>query len=606
MFDFVQKHQKAVTVVLGMVAVGLLVGAGVSGYSAFNEPYLAKVGNHKITSQELAELSEGQNLPDALKPMLLEQLVRKHLVLQEAASQHLLVTDDQLRDVIRTFAPFQENGQFSPERYKQLLSSRQMSPAMFEAKLRDDILTQSLIGPLAASEFQSKTQTARMNALFAEERTVSVASLPAAAAESRVSVSAAEIKQYYDANRISFKVPERAKLEYLKFSIDDVAQGIQVSDDKIKAFYDEHQKELSKEERQASHILIAVNAKAGAEEKAKAKAKAESILAQVKANPSRFAELAKAESQDPGSASKGGDLGFFGRGVMAAPFENAVFSLAKGQLSSVVETQFGFHIIRLDDVKGKGFADVKADIALQLKKQEAASVFASKREAFSDVLYNKADSLADAAKEFKLTVQQTAGWINRSGSEDPVFGNEKLREAVFIDDVLVKKHNSEAVEIAPGVLIAARATAYEPEAIQALPQVTAQIEQLLKKRKAAELVEKDGAAALASLQKGNAVALNWKSGEKLSRINKTVGPDVLKPVFAMPATKLPAYAGVKTAEGYAIYRLDQVGSATLSSEQLAEIQQQSIQARGQMVLAAFMKSLEKNHAVEIRQKTAEE
>ena len=275
-----------------------------------------------------------------------------------------------------------------------------------------------------------------------------------------------------------------------------------VTDAEIKAWYDGHKERYQQaEERRASHILVA-SEKLG---KDKAKAKAEGLLKDVVNNPALFAELAKKNSDDPGSAEKGGDLGFFGRGMMVKSFEDAAYKLKDGEISGVVESDFGFHIIKLTGIhaaKEKPLAEVRGEIEAELKKAGASRKFAEAAESFSNTVYEQADSLKPVADKFKLTVKQS-GWIGRQANPaNGPLANEKLMAALFSEDSVKNKRNSEAVEIAPNTLVAARIVEYKAASLQPIDGVKASIETMLRRKEAQALALKDGEARLEVLKKG--------------------------------------------------------------------------------------------------------
>src|SRR5690606_32177756 len=224
------------------------------------------------------------------------------------------------------------------------------------------------------------------------------------------------------------------------------------------------------EERKASHILISVSAAAAEEEKKQALEKAEDMLEQVRQEPERFAALAEEYSDDPGSASQGGDLGFFGRGVMVKAFEEAIFDMQPGEIRGPVETDFGYHIIQLTEIKEATTADldkVRNQIEKNLKMEMVGSIFGEAVEDFGNTVYEQNDSLQPAADKFELTVQQSE-WITRNSAEPAILQNPELLAAVFSDDAILKKHNTNSIEVAPNTFISARILEHRPETSQSL------------------------------------------------------------------------------------------------------------------------------------------
>jgi peptidyl-prolyl cis-trans isomerase D len=304
---------------------------------------------------------------------------------------------------------------------------------------------------------------------------------------------------------------------------------------------------------------LPISEKLGAD---KARAKADEILAEVRKNTGSFAELARKHSNDPGSAAQGGDLGFFGQGMMVKPFEEATFALKVGEISGVVASDFGFHIIRLTDIhpaKEKPLSAVRDEIAAELKNTAAARKFAEAAENFSNVVYEQSDSLKPAAEQFKLTIKQT-DWLGRQPNPAHApLNNEKLLAAVFSDDAVKNKRNTEAVEVAPNTLVAARVVDYKPSARQPLAEVKTAIETSLQRQEALALARQDGESRLAALRKGEDHA-NWSATKVVSRLDGRALPaPALQPVFRMAGDKLPAYEGVEIpGAGYLLVKLNKI------------------------------------------------
>jgi peptidyl-prolyl cis-trans isomerase D len=335
-----------------------------------------------------------------------------------------------------------------------------------------------------------------------------------------------------------------------------------VSAEDIKAWYAGHPERYKQpEERRASHVLIAVGAKASAEELKAAEAKAAEVQAQAKKSPGDFARLAKQYSQDPGSAAKGGDLDWFGRGAMVKVFEDAAFSMKDGQVSDVVRSDFGFHIIKLTGIRGersRPLDEVRGEIAAELKATTAAKKYAEIAEGFSNTVYEQPDSLAPAAEKYKLTIQKS-DWLRKGVAAPGPLGNAKLLAALFSDDAIKSKRNTEAVEVAPNVLVSARVLEYKPAAQQPLETVQPTIAKFLSFQEAAKLAAQDGEQKLARLNKGDKVELGWSKPHAVTKgMAGDLPPEVLRAIFKADAAKLPAYAGVPGAGGYVLFRISQV------------------------------------------------
>jgi peptidyl-prolyl cis-trans isomerase D len=279
----------------------------------------------------------------------------------------------------------------------------------------------------------------------------------------QVKIDDAKLKEYYDANAAEFRRPERLRAEYVVLSAEQLAKNEQVSEADLRAAYKERMDKMTEaEQRRASHVLV------------KTREEADKVAAELKKNPARFADLAKKQSQDPGSAEKGGDLGWFGRGMMVKPFEDAVFTMKQGETSGPVQSDFGWHVIRVTGVraaKSRPFEDARGEIEAELKKARAAKRFNEAADSFQNMVYEQSDSLKPVAERFKLPVQ-TTGWIVKSSAQElGALDNPKLVAALFSADSVQNKRNTDAIEVAPATLVAARVAEYQPAAQRSLDEV---------------------------------------------------------------------------------------------------------------------------------------
>jgi peptidyl-prolyl cis-trans isomerase D len=386
--------------------------------------------------------------------------------------------------------------------------------------------------------------------------------------------------------------------------LDAVGSQAEVSADEIKQLYEQNLSQYSKgDERQASHILIAVDAQAGAEAKQAARAQAEALAKQVKQNPASFAELAKKHSQDPGSAAKGGDLGFFPRGAMVKPFEDAVFQMKPGEIAGPVESPFGFHIIRVTAVKGRGFEDIKKQVETDLRRQKAGKRFSELAEQFNNLVFEQGDSLKPAAEALKLQVQQS-GWVSRGGSDLKLLNNPKLLQAVFSDDIVKNKRNTEVVDVGNNTLVAARILEYKPASVRPFEEVAADITRKLTHQQAAQLAAKQGRELLAKLKQGESVALPWSEAKLISREKpEGYGGAVLAEAFKAGTAKLPAYAGVENADGgFILLKVTRVvDNDKIEVDKRKALTEQLRQMLGQEELSAYVASLKLKGDVKVQQ-----
>lgn len=623
MFDAVRNNKKIVQVFLLLITLPFAfwgVDSYVRNMSGGDE--LAKVGGSAIGQAEfqqaLREQQErlraklGANFNPAMmdtaeaRRAVLENLVNQRLLALDLAKKHVTVSDKRLRDTIAAIPAFQDNGQFSLPRYEAALQAQGMSQAVFEARLRQDLALQQVIGVVAEGVVVSRKSAEGVYSVQQEERQVSEVHLGADQYAASVKLGDDAVRKFYDANRKQFELPAQVRAEYLVLNRDELMSQITVSDADARKEYDAHPERFRQgEERRASHILIKADKTAGEETLKAAKEKADALLKQLKANPADFAKLAKENSQDPGSADKGGDLGFFARGAMVKPFEDAAFGLVKeGDLSGVVQSDFGFHIIRLTGVKAekvRAFDDVKAEIVTELKRTEAAKKFAELVDGFSNTVYEQADSLKPAAEKFKLQIR-TSDWMAKDGKMAAPFDNPKLAAALFADDSVKNKRNTEAVDVGGGTMVAARVLDFKPSSLRPLDDVKAEINKMLVNEEAGKLAETDGEAKLAKLLKGESVELGWGAAHALQRGAQGLPPDAVRAVFRAPVDKLPSYVGAKLpGAGYALFRIEKVSRPTIaeSDPRLEALRQQYGQILAEQDFSAYVAALRKRYDVKI-------
>lgn len=578
MFDAVRNSKRIVQVFLALIILPFAffgVDSYLGGVNSGDD--VAKIGDVKITQQQFQQALRDQSerlrtqlgeqfdaklldAPEA-RTAIIDDLVNQRLLMIEANKKGLFVGNDAIRQTIGSIDAFKIDGKFSSERYEAALRAQGMTPASFEAQLRQDLTLQQLAGAIGQSGVLAHTVSDRMLALQTEKREVMELRLGLDSYLDKVKLADGAARKFYDENSKQFELPEQARAEYVVLSMETIGAQLAVTEAEIKSWYDGHKAQFQQaEERRASHILIA-SEKLG---KDKAKARAEEVLKEVRKNPADFADLAKKNSDDPGSASKGGDLGFFGHGMMVKPFEDATLALKEGEISGVVESDFGFHIIKLTGIhaaKEKPLSEVRGQIEEELKKAAASRKFAEAAEAFSNTVYEQPDSLKPVAEKFNLSVKQSDWLARQANPANGPLGNAKLLAALFSDDSIKNKRNTEAVEIAANTLVAGRLIDYKPAALQPFDGVKSTIETMLKRQEAQALAKKDGEARLEALKKGED-KLSWSAAKSVSRIDSRLIPPAAVPaVFRMDTAKLPAYAGVELpGSGYALFKLSKVNA----------------------------------------------
>jgi peptidyl-prolyl cis-trans isomerase D len=597
MFDYIRNNTRLMGILLALFIVPAFVLVGVDGYRsvAGRGEAVAVVAGQPIKRDEwdAAHRSEVDRMrasqpnvdtklfdSDAVRYATLERLVRDKVLRAAAEKMNLLTSDQKLaRDLQQneTIAGLRRaDGTLDMDRYRQLLAAQGLSPEMFEMQMRQDLSQRQVIQGVVASTLATPAAAKSALQAFFERREVQITRLDTAAYLPKVQVTDAEVAEYYAANVGQFQAAEEADIEYLVLNHQAVSQGLTVRDADVASYYEQNAaRYASKEERRASHILINAAAGAPASERDAAKAKASDLLAQASKAPATFAELARKHSQDPGSAPSGGDLGFFQRGAMVKPFEDAAFALSKGALSGVVESEFGYHVILVTDVKpsvARPLAQVKPEIEAELKKQMAQREFAEKADVFGNLVYEQATALATVAEKLKLKVL-TANGVKRTPTPTlpSVLANEKLLTALFSSDSVDKKNNTEAVETGANQLVAARIVAHRPAHTLALDEVKPRVLALLKSKKAQALARQEGEKILADGKAGGNVKLQPVA--VVSR-DKPQGlqPQELSAALRADTANLPNWVGIDLgAQGYAVLKvIKQQNRETPTAEQGAQ------------------------------------
>jgi peptidyl-prolyl cis-trans isomerase D len=528
-----------------------------------------------------------------IRRSVLDRLVGERLIAIGSESAGVKVPDRQLAERIAGEPFFQVDGKFSKQRYDEIAKSQGLTAPGLDERLRSDYRQQQFRNSIAETAFVPRSTLDSFIRLSEQTREVSVVNLTPDAYLARVKVTPEQVKAHYEANQQEFTIPERARVEYLEFSLDSLAAKAPVPAEEVKRAYEEgmQRNQWGKpEERQASHILITTRPDATEAQKQAARAKADAIAEQVRKAPAKFAEIAKKESQDPGSAAQGGDLGFFARGSMVKPFEDAVFAARKGDIAGPVASEFGFHVIRVTDIKPaqvKSLADATPELEAVLKKQVAQRKYAESAEAFSNLVYEQSSSLKPAADALNLTVQ-TSPWITKGApSGPPALASPKIMAEIFSDNAIKAKRNTSAVEVAPNVLVAARVIEHKTAELRPLDSVRADIERKLQRDGAMKLAKVEGEAKLRDLQAGKDAAVKWPAPLEVNR-RKPGGlfPQVLDRAFRVDARKLPAVTGVETPMGYSLVRVTKV----TEPEKIDNAQRQAL--GGQLQQAVAMQELE--------------
>lgn len=501
---------------------------------------------------------------------VLDGLIDEILLAHDIEAQGYRLSDAELSRQIRTAAQFQRDGEFDPRLYEALLRNAGMDVRGFELRLRRDVLRRQAESSYAESVILTASDIDAVLRLQAEQREAAVAVLKPARLRDRVKVSSAAVEKEYTAHPERYKSLERVRIEYIRLSAADLAKSVHVTDEEVRqAMHDASQTSVAKDERRASHILIKLPAGADAAAEKAAMAKIQGLRAKLQAGAD-FAALAKENSEDPGSASQGGDLGFVTRGTLAKEFEQALFALKKpGDLSAPVRTGYGLHLIKLTGVKSASSvpAVARSKVEADLKAHKAEERFFELSERFNNLVYEQPDSLKPAAGALGLKIE-TSGWFSRAGSGDGITVQPKVLEAAFDPDVLEQGRNSNAIEVGTNSLVALRVVAHEPAQVRPLNEVRAEIEKSLLETELRSEAQRLAQEAVDKLNTGGSLdsaARQYRMDYRAPRLygRKTNGVEVplLAALFqaAHPQADKPIYGSAILADGsVAVFALQRV------------------------------------------------
>lgn len=627
MFDFVNRKKRVVQVIMGLAVLPFLFWGVESYRKDGGETVVADVDGEKIQRREFDQALRdhqdrmrsmlGANIDVAIldnpemRSSVLERLIQQRLLRRESLNTGMTVLDSQLVRAISDIPEFHQAGSFSNQRYEELLRAQGMTPLMFESRMREEIVLQQLLDAYTENGFVSKTVAKKVMYLSEVERDINLSAIQPDQFLAQINPSEEEIATYFDRHQADFHLPERARVEYVVLTLEGLAEKQIVSEDEISTYFEEYKNNFARaEERQASHILLSIPATASDEERAAVQQKAEDLLNQIKQEPERFTEFAAQYSDDPGSANQGGDLGFFGRGVMVKAFEDEIFQMQPNEIRGPIETDFGLHIIKLvaiKEAKTADLAEVRQQIENDLKKHKAGAIFGEIAEDFSNTVYEQSDTLQFAADEFELPLQQS-DWIDIRSTEPKILANERLLNAIFSDDVIKDKRNTDAIEVMQDTLVSARILEHRPASIQSLSLVKNEIIARLKAAQASDMAIKEGERKLAQLQSGEEDGVSWGEAMQISYLQpKNLDTVILQAVFKAPLTELPAYVGVVNSQGgYSLVRINRsvVPDMAEDAAKYKSLSQQLQQMINQEEMSSYLAELRKRYDVTIMQDVA--
>jgi peptidyl-prolyl cis-trans isomerase D len=625
MLEFIRTHQRLMQFILLLIIFPSFAFLGIESYLRMSdkEPPVAKVAGQNITQREwdAAQARQierfkqvfgeqfNQNMFDSpeARQGVLENLLAQRAMSSHVVENNLTVSNDTLRNTIAEIPGLKNpDGQFDKQRYQQLLAAQGLTPEKFEAGLRHDLAVQQINAVVQGTAFSPKSVVARVSSLNQQAREVQELVLTLQSFRSQVKITDAMAEEYYKQHPAQFELPEIVKAEVVVFNPDVVEARIVVSDADIKAYYDQNlTRYKTDEQRRASHILIAAGKDAPAADKAAAKAKAEKILAQLRKSPNDFAKLAKENSQDPGSAERGGDLDFFGKGMMVKPFEEAAYALKEGEISDVVQSDFGFHIIRLTALKAattRPLSEVKANITDEIRRQQVGKKYSEMAEIFTNMVYEQPDSLKPVAEKLGLKIETISGLTRKPTTVYPktaAYNQPKFLSAIFSDEATKNKRNTEAIEVGPRFLIAGRVIDYKPVTHSPLAQVRQQVEESIMLLETEKLALKTGEAKLAELRNGGTA--EFSAAKAISRNNNSsTPPPAVYAIMKADANKLPAFVGVNLGGmGYRIFRINKIVEQPADEASAKSEEQQVNEFLAAQEMAAYLGVIKKRANAEI-------
>ncbi len=586
MFEYIRTHKNLALGFLLLLVIPSFVFFGIEGYTRFNEGSAAPVatvaganitrGEWDQTHQRQVERVRRQNpgldvrqldTPE-MRRETLDGLLRDRVLLQAAQDQQLAPS------VARMARLFDADPQFAGLRgpdgriSRDLLASQGMTPEMFDQRLRQDLASQQVLRGVVGTVIAPPPVVAAALDPLLQRRAVQVQRFEPAAYRARVQPTDAEIEAHHKAHASAYQAPEFARIEYVVLDLDTLTRQVSVPEEDLRRYYAENASRYTvAEERRASHILFAADKAMPAEARKKVREQAEQVLAELRKAPGSFAALAKKHSADPGSAERGGDLDFFGRGAMVKPFEDAVFAMKPGEISGLIETEFGFHIITVAAVRGgdkKPFEAVRGEIEAEVRKSLAQRRWAESAEQFTNLVYEQSDSLQPVLDRLRLQKQTATVQRTPAPGASGALASERLLQAVFGNDALRNKRNTDAVEVGPNQLASARVVEYQPARTLPLAEVRERVRDDLIAKRAAALAREEGQARLAALRQAGD-----KPGEQADALPQSLTVSrpqpqglpkpVLDAVMGVDASKLPAVLGVDLGEqGYVLARVVQV------------------------------------------------
>ena len=601
MLQSIHDKAKGILGIIIVIFIGLVFALwGIGDYlTGAPEKFAAKVDDLQISQsrfdQALAqqrqrlqqtfqgELPEGEAFEQRLKQQVLEQLITQRVLQKMVAEEGYRVPDQVLAQQIKAMEAFQQEGAFSNDAYHAIIGSQGMSVKEFENLFRSDLAIQQLQDAVMQSSIVGKAELEILNRIQNQSRQVNYLLFDDDHYMDQVEVTDEEIRDYFTANQQAYMNPASVRVAYVEVTQDDLLKDIPLDDDALQRLYDDYVASQSgKEQRKARHILLELPADASAQQQQAKQTEAADILQQLQQGAS-FEQLAREHSSDPGSANNGGDLGWISRGMMLPEFEQALYALDKGEVSELVKTSFGYHIIRVDEVRAEkidSFADKKDELTEMLQARALEDQFYERSELMATTAYENDRSLQEVADVLGAKIKTSERFSRDTGQG--IAADEAVRKAAFDSAVLNEGRNSEIIEVAPYHAVVLRIETHTEATAKRLDEVRSSIAMRLRLQKAAEKARAAAQAALAELESGASISTLQTSAElveleALQRDSRSVDTGLLREVFSMPkpVNSQPVYSVSQVANGSALIQLVSVSEPpAMSNEQLQQLAQQ--------------------------------
>lgn len=622
MFDFVRTHSRLMLGLMVLLIFPSFVFFGIQGYSRFTDESAAdaaKVDGRGISRAEWEQAHQRQvermrqQMPGVdvklfdtpeLKKQTLDALVQDRVLRAAAFDQHLMPGDERVARIFKNDPGFAGLRNPDGSVNRDILAAQGLNSKGFLEQLRQDLALQQVLGGVRSTGFVPPLAANQSLDALLQRRDIQFERFDTNAYKAKVNPTDAELQAYHKANEARFTAPEQAAIEYVVLDLATIGRDIPLPEADLRKYYEENTaRYTTAEERRASHILIKAAADTPAADRAKAKARAEELLAEVRKAPASFGEVARKQSQDTGSAGQGGDLDFFSRGAMIKPMEDAVFAMKQGEISNLVESEYGYHIIQLTGVRGgdkKPFDQVRAEIEAEVRKALAQKKYAEAAEQFSETVYQQYDSLQPVVDKLKLEKRTaTVARAPAPGASGPL-ASEKLLGAVFGNEAVKNKRNTDAVETGPNQMTAARVVKHEPAHVLPLAEVKDRVRAAVVAEQAAALARKEGEARLAALKAQADAALPQAATVGRSQA-QGLPRSVIDAVLRADIGKGPAVIGVDAGEqGYVVARVLKVQPREAIPGGDEPLKAQVTQAWATAESEAYLSSLKKRYKAELK------